>query len=258
MIDNALQGFLGMAYLKITRDSTIHERSRFIIDVLKNENKIAPPFRILDVGCGSGINVKYLSDNRLCEAYTGIDLNINPLFHQKRYKYITDVEILFEHRNLDEEFYYDNIDIALCMEVLEHLSHDRIVLEKISASVRTGGLIILTMPSLDFIKKIGKSLPYMLKLSETQDGGHVRHGYDREAIMTLIDGIKVELISLCAISPYDLVRTKRRYEGGFFSLLLENFKYSVFETKHEFINILNNLSILSDFHSIGIILRKID
>lgn len=257
-IDNVFQGFLGLPYLKFTRDSTIHERARFIIDVLKNETKLAAPYRILDVGCGSGINLVYLSKYRICDTYIGIDLNIDPLFLNKRYKYISDVVFSFDNQNIDEDFHFDNIDVAICTEVLEHLVNDRAALEKIVTSVRTGGLIILTMPSLNFIRKIGKSLPYMLVVSETQDGGHVRLGYDREEIMKLIGGMKIQLVSLCAVSPYDYVRTKRTYEAGFLSSLLENLKHSIFKKEHIFITNSENYSILSDFHSVGVILRKTD
>lgn len=92
--DNFLQKIFGIPYLKLTRDFSIHERCSYLCAQLDLMNiPTGKKISILDVGCGSGMTLRYLAQRQDVARYVGIDLNTNHLI--KRYNNIKNIDHSF-------------------------------------------------------------------------------------------------------------------------------------------------------------------
>ena len=71
-------------------------------------------------------------------------------------------------------------DAIVCFDVLEHILDDRAALGHLAAVLRDGGRLLVTVPD--------RSAPPLWgdTVSETEDGGHVRQGYAREELESLL------------------------------------------------------------------------
>jgi len=142
--DRWMTAIAGPVWLRLTRERAIHERFGYAVTIM-NKLGVTNP-RILDVGCGSGLLLYYMRKlTHGISNYTGIDLYASRL--TPRYANIK-VPHVFHEINLDTDWAMPPCDIAWSSEVLEHLIDDHGVFKRIVASVKPGGYIILTMPSL--------------------------------------------------------------------------------------------------------------
>ncbi len=196
-IDDFLHRRIGVSYLRLSRERSIHERFRYALAVLNSLGLEDPT--VLDVGCGSGMLLRHLASHRRHVAsYTGIDLDATRL--ERRYR---DVRIphQFLDVDLDSDWRVPDNDFAWCSEVLEHLTDDCGVLRRIAASVRPGGHIVVTMPSLAQRERLASKLPWALDVSPIQDGGHVRAGYTSETLRALAADAGLEVLRIDVVSP---------------------------------------------------------
>ncbi len=173
----------GTAYICFSRDAVLNERFRYAISVLRNLR--APSFKLLDVGCGSGFLLGYLDRelNGRVTHYIGIDRHAADL--SWRFKGIATPHQFFDV-DLDNEWDFGRADIVICLEVIEHLMDDDGLMEKLARSVAPGGHLLLTTPNLIFVDLMGEKIAGFADISSTQDGGHVRRGYDRAQLTALV------------------------------------------------------------------------
>lgn len=196
-IDDFLNRRIGVAYLRLARDRSIHERCRYALAVLDSLALERPT--VLDVGCGSGLLLRHLaSQRRRVASYTGIDLVATRL--ERRYR-----DVRIPHRFLDVDLDSDgqmpDNDFAWCSEVLEHLTDASGVLRRIGASVRPGGHVVVTMPSLAQRERVAPRLPWVLDVSPVQDGGHVRAGYTPDTLRALAADAGLAVVRIDVVSP---------------------------------------------------------
>lgn len=117
---------------------------RVVLDLLP-----PPPARVIDVGCGPGMGVKLLLE----QGYdvTGVD------YHERGIAFahlmagggrfeVIDVRVLEEAVELHNQF-----DVAVHIEVFEHIppQHHEAVLKGIGATLRPGGMLILSVPTVN-------------------------------------------------------------------------------------------------------------
>jgi SAM-dependent methyltransferase len=218
-IDNTLIAALGLPYLRLTREQAIFDRCEYLLRVIQGIE--TRQLRILDVGCGSGAVLYFLSSKvpQRVAHYTGIDLDTSHL--QGRYASVP-VPHSFQDVDLDTDWNVGFFDLAWCAECLEHILDDRGVFRKICRAVRSGGLIVVTMPSRAHRERIGAHLPKFLEVSTIQDGGHVRLGYDRTSLADLCAGTTAELVRCDAVVRADLSYIYRRHCWPSSTLLLNN------------------------------------
>lgn len=117
---------------------------------------------ILDVGCGSGEDLSYLS--KVCR-FTGCgsDLSLSQLKMASsndplsRFKFVqADVQNL--------PFKNSSFDMVICSEVIEHLPEAKTCLKEIQGVLRDDGLLFLTTPSrYDYFHTIGQIIPKTLR-----------------------------------------------------------------------------------------------
>lgn len=158
----------------------------------------------LDAGCGNGAFSYYACSlgNRV------MGINVAP-------EQVSRCEEFREFLNLDKErcrFKMHNIydvlslgqtfDQIICFETLEHLKEDRMVLGLFHQVLKPNGVLHLCTPRRERHSYYGEVL------SETEDGGHVRLGYELD-----------DLESMLATAGFSVTQTDTAI--GFFSLKVE-------------------------------------
>ncbi|MBA7489520.1 methyltransferase [subsurface metagenome] len=123
---------------------SIRKRWNFIIcaiDKFRKENK-KNKLRILDAGCGDGVNLAILTKILNVEVY-GVDYN--PLRVKRAKKNFPTAKIIQDdltNLKIDKTF-----DIILCSQVLEHIREDNKVLKDLYDLLEPTGILVLGTPN---------------------------------------------------------------------------------------------------------------
>lgn len=173
--------------------------------------------RLLDVGCGLG----YLLESLGGEYETvGLEYDIESLKNNKKRGLVNMVQGDASYI----PFARESFDVVLCSELLEHLpdGKDTDVLEGINAVLKPGGLLLITVPSLEGLRAQSK---WRNLGHDDKSGGeyHYRIGYSWDALRCLIgrfSGWRIESrrYSMCLFSELfmDLMKIvyfkKNRYK----------------------------------------------
>ncbi|MGM0589220.1 MAG: class I SAM-dependent methyltransferase [Bacteroidota bacterium] len=108
-----------------------------------------------------------------------------------------DFEVLDLRQLHSREDLLDQYDVAICLEVFEHILDDQKLMADIAGCLQPGGRLFLTTPNYHnhAITKDDDG-PY----SKVEDGGHVRRGYTPEMLRELCNnaGLRVEEIDYCS------------------------------------------------------------
>ncbi|MBI2035471.1 MAG: class I SAM-dependent methyltransferase [Candidatus Liptonbacteria bacterium] len=159
----------------------------------------------LDAGCGNGafsfaaaqkgnrvIGIDFDKEKLgRCEIFRDY-LKINP--KQCQFKVFN----LYELPKLNLIF-----DQIICFETLEHLAEDERVIRIFAEIIKPGGILHLCTP------RKNRKLMYGEKMSEKQDGGHVRLGYEFENFKTMLEKSGISIV-------------KSDKAVGFFGLIILN------------------------------------
>jgi SAM-dependent methyltransferase len=100
-------------------------------------------------------------------------------------------------RHLDERGdLYDQYDVALCLENIEHIIDDRKLMKDIAKCLRPGGRLLLTTPNISYRPITSEDEGPFLPI---EDGRHVRRGYSEVILRELCDGagLIAERVSFC-------------------------------------------------------------
>jgi SAM-dependent methyltransferase len=117
---------------------------RHVLDQVIEQLQIGPSPRILDAGCGSGRNMVDLG--RFGQV-TGIELSEASVTVARE----RDAGEVLEGSVMDMPFASDSFDMAVCLDVIEHLSNDRDALIELRRVVRPGGLLLVTVPAYQWL-----------------------------------------------------------------------------------------------------------
>jgi SAM-dependent methyltransferase len=117
----------------------------FQVDNLPSTDNSA---RILDAGCGDGINLfglnKIISEHKWSAMIYGVDYNPLRLERASKFSFVKEIK----ESPLDNLPYANGwFDVILCNQVLEHIPHDKKVLQEFKRVIRPGGLLILGVPN---------------------------------------------------------------------------------------------------------------
>ncbi len=224
-IDNAIQQRLGLPYLYLTRDYNIHSRCRYLIHKLRQLP--GNGLRLLDAGCGSGLAIRHLTRSLPGKVtdYVGIDLAARRLV--PRYRNLRRLRVEFLDIALDDDWWLGTFDVVWCSEVMEHLLNDRGLLAKLKAALKPGGTLLVTAPSLDFVKHVGRHYSPILQTSPRQDGGHVRHGYRREDLARLAEQCDLQLVTVAGVNRLTVAQTRARYDSAGLRRVVVNLRQSL-------------------------------
>lgn len=153
--------------------------------------------RTLDAGCGSGVFTLYAGTL----GNEAIGLSFEKENNEKartRAKALDLCNVRFidtDLRKLDDiATELGTFDQIICCEVIEHIVDDRKLLASLAAMLRPGGTFVLTTPSERHRRLFGE------RLSEHEDGGHVRWGYSRRELRGLLENCGLRATSEGEIS----------------------------------------------------------
>lgn len=132
------------------------------------------PAIALDVGCGTGLITRYLPARRV----VGLDINRWNLDRVKRWMPNSDFILCdVEHLPIRNE----SADLAVCTEVLEHLSRPESALAEVSRVLRDNGRLVGSVPSKSPIWSLRSILSVTHPKSEP-----FHHNYRRSELAELV------------------------------------------------------------------------
>jgi 2-polyprenyl-3-methyl-5-hydroxy-6-metoxy-1,4-benzoquinol methylase len=100
-------------------------------------------------------------------------------------------------------------DQILCLEVIEHLTDDALLIQRLARLLRPGGRLILSTPTADHRPLLAETV------SASENGGHVRWGYTQARIAEIFEAAGLTLIDRGRVSgvvSQTLTNTMRRGE----------------------------------------------
>lgn len=135
----------------------------------------------LDAGCGTGLILRHLPKG-------SVGLDINPRHIEKARKYLPDyILVLGDIENLT--FDDETFSTIICTEVFEHLPSPKKALSEIMRVLKTGGVLIGTVPRRNPIWKLRI-------LSSTHPGEPFHKEYQEREIRNLFMGLKVIYLNM--------------------------------------------------------------
>ena len=159
------------------------------------------PLRTLDAGCGAGaltILASRLGNNALGLTFDATDAALAA----ERAGLAGGTTACFRVVDLRDLARFapelGRFDQIIACEVIEHLKDDAGLICNLAAMLEPGGRLLLTTPSADHHPVFGE------RVSETEDGGHVRFGYTHADLDRLLAGAGLEA-------------EERGYLGGWFA-----------------------------------------
>lgn len=101
------------------------------------------PSKILDAGCGAGGTLEYLARYGSVQ---GVDVSPQMVeYCQKRGMSVSCTSLS------ELPFRNDNFDMVFCLDVLEHIPHEKPALRELIRVVRPGGILVFTVPALSML-----------------------------------------------------------------------------------------------------------
>jgi SAM-dependent methyltransferase len=117
---------------------------RKVIDRVLDGLGLAEPGRILDAGCGSGRNMVELARRG---TVTGVELSPTSVALARE----RGVGEVIEGSVLEMPFAGGSFDLAVCLDVVEHLEDDRAALAELRRVVAPGGALLVTVPAYQWL-----------------------------------------------------------------------------------------------------------
>ena len=118
-----------------------------LTDWWENQNQKTRQTRVLDAGCGDGINLSVLetffAKKRMSISLTACDYNPLRLSRLKKARGIKVVEASLLNLPFKDDFF----DVILCSHVIEHIKEDVSALREIKRILNPNGLLIVAVPN---------------------------------------------------------------------------------------------------------------
>ncbi len=140
--------------------------------------------RLLDVGCGHSATFLKAAADRI-ESGIGIDFKVKPM----RFQNIQTVQL-----RLAEALPFEaaSFDVVTMLAVLEHIEHEKPILQEIYRVLKPGGRLVLTVPSI-WAQPVLEFLSYRLKLVDEREIRDHKRYYTRadlEAVLVQETGFR--------------------------------------------------------------------
>lgn len=150
-------------------------RNAHVCNVVERLN-LSQGARVLDAGCGRAVSLFYLARRHSDWRMTGLELDEEiyvPTLHAVSAGHWHNIEIVnMTVEALSQECTFD---LALCMEILEHVPDDMGLLRRIYRALRPGGYLVVTAPRRR--QEQWRWLPWFAHHNVDGEFGHVRSEY---------------------------------------------------------------------------------
>jgi len=175
-----------------TKRSLVYRLQRRTDEVVRCARRYGPPTvrSILDVGTADGLMLSRLSDTFPGASCVGLDLSRELLVCSRDPKVLP---VLADAQSLPIR--PDRIDLAVATAVIEHVPDPLGVLRQIRASLRPGGLLVLTAPD-PFWEHVATLVGHL-----PDEQHHEVLGLRRLAALCTAAGLAVEEASKFMLSP---------------------------------------------------------
>lgn len=151
-------------------------------------NQISSHSKLLDVGCGIGLN-SFLAARKGIKT-TGVDIEKEKISIAKLM--LSKVQYPHLRFKLDDAtkltFQNESFDCVICIEVLEHIDKDEKALSEISRALRKNGFLFLSVPGIGLISKINQHSKH-----------HVREGYSLKELRRKLHTANLEITKVIKI-----------------------------------------------------------
>lgn len=152
---------------------------------------------VLEVGCGTGATLSWLKSSMGYEKTIGIELMKEVACLANK-----DIDQLLvgsiEELELNKIFKDKNLDLILCLDVLEHLSDPWRVIEELAGLLNEGGVIIASIPNIRYIDVLSALVfkgDWTYKEEGILDRTHIRFFTKKTAIQLMkCGGLKVQKV----------------------------------------------------------------
>ena len=193
---NLLVRLFGFQGTLIAGDTLVWDRWRWLQPRLRGKKGT-----LLDIGCGSGAFTIGAARLGYCALGLSWDERNQRVAAERallcgasgaRFE-VFDVRQLGDRADLKQQ-----IDVAVCLENIEHILNDQKLISDIASCLRPGGRLLLTTPYKGY-RAIGPN-PDDGPFSTKEDGGHVRRGYQESDLRMLCKtaGLQVDNVSFCS------------------------------------------------------------
>ncbi len=140
---------------------------------------------VLDAGSGKGEYAFYLASRYPEACIVGIELNPEKVGRATEIARVARFpKVAFHQADLTALSGQDAFDLAICLDVLEHIENDCAALESLYRALRPGGYLILHVPN---------NIPAHFAIEEP---GHVREGYENEELKAKLSRVGFEVLQL--------------------------------------------------------------
>jgi len=161
--------------------------TRYRYKILKNF-LIYGKINTLNIGTGGGVETLFLLENK--NIVTAVDIDNDVISRTKkrvlRNKYENKFSIYKQHiNNFNSK---SKFDLIYMCEVLEHIEDDKKTIKKVSDLLNLNASLIISTPT------SSNGLFPFYKISKTEDGGHVRSGYDGDELDLLLSEYNIRTI----------------------------------------------------------------
>lgn len=190
-------------FLKKNQKFMYPQRGRAFQDIVDRLNKIEPNSRILDIGCGDG-HFLHLCKQKGFKC-TGVEGSKNLSSYASS---VTKSKIIQGLYNKDM-FPENSFDIITLIQVLEHISEPRKVLEIVKYHLRPKGILAIEVPSIHaphFLLYRLTGLKYFVKPPHGIISPHVGY-YSPKTFLRLTNDLQFKTVSLTT------GRWKHKYSG---------------------------------------------
>jgi len=184
-MNDALIKLIGWKATVLHGDPAVYDRWKWLQRHLST-GKV----RTLDVGCGSGAFTMYAA--KVGNDAVGLSFDErNNQVAKARAKILHLDNVQFRTLDLRELDKYNVqlgvFDQIICLETIEHIRNDKKLIHDLACLLKPGGKLLLTTPYIGYHHLVGDTV------SATEDGGHVRWGYDHRELNEMFkqNGMKV-------------------------------------------------------------------
>ncbi len=118
----------------------LQKRMNFLRNVIATTN----PVRVLDVGCGTGVNLTELLAQQFPQSdFTGIDSDADSIAFARDNRKANNAQYLVESDELDLGYF----DLVIASEVIEHVEDPLAFLQFLRERLTSTGCVVLTLPN---------------------------------------------------------------------------------------------------------------